>query len=201
MPASRYHNDGGSGGAVVRGKGGSDGRMVNVGYDMIAFFASSDGLLRVLAFRTRRTVRPQEDSLRFGGGKRTAQDHRDKDSVQDASEYADDRGHDCRRVRLRNSGTRGNCHFAGSSQLRNRIARGQKFHRDRAPVFQLANPAKYAFLINLARAGLVPTRNIRDVHQGHVRNVLLELVNQIALGNLLVEEIVQELDLWMIDCI
>src|SRR6185437_14340401 len=44
----------------------------------------------------------------------------------------------------------------------------------------------------------MPARNIGDVHQPGVVNILFELLNEIALGDLLVEEIVQQLNLRMI---
>src|SRR5208282_500830 len=89
-------------------------------------------------------------------------------------------------------------HLAGSTQFRDRIAGGKKLHRNHAVVSEFAQLAKYALVIDFACARLVTTGDIRNVHHAHVLNVLFQLFNQVAFRYLLVKEIVEKLNLWMV---
>ena len=87
----------------------------------------------------------------------------------------------------------------GRSQRRYRVADGQKLHGDHAPVVELRQLAIDVGVIDLAGAGLVAAWDVGYVNEADHVDVLFELLDQVALGDLLVKYVVEKLDLRVVD--
>ena len=67
------------------------------------------------------------------------------------------------------------------------------------PVFQLSEFPIDICIIDFAGAGLVAAGDVGDVDEADYIDVLVELFDEIAFGDLFVEEVVEELDLRVVD--
>src|ERR1022692_3385027 len=76
MAAAWRDDHGATGGLVQRRQIRSDGRFVNVRHNMIAAVRDTDFLVARFAFRTGRTVRPEQNFLWFGGEYGNGEQHR-----------------------------------------------------------------------------------------------------------------------------
>src|ERR1700733_2886697 len=78
------------------------------------------------------------------------------------------------------------------------IACGQKFHGYGVTVVQLDEFAEDVGVVDFAGAGLVAAGNVGNVDEADDVDVLLKFFNEIAFGDLLVEEIVEKLHVGMV---
>ncbi len=85
------------------------------------------------------------------------------------------------------------------TQLGDGIAYREKFHRYHAIVLQFSQLAVDIAVVDFARSWLMTPGNVGNVHQPRVLDIFLQLLDQIAFGDLFVKEVVQELNLRMID--
>src|SRR5450759_3887476 len=82
MSTARRDDHGATGGLVRRRQIRRDGRFVNVGHDVVATVGDSHDFVTGLAFRTGRTVRPEQNFLWLGGEDGDGEQQRSKSSEQ-----------------------------------------------------------------------------------------------------------------------
>src|SRR5260370_21601020 len=90
-------------------------------------------------------------------------------------------------------------HCSGRPELGDGIAGGQELHGDHPVVLQLGQFAEDIPVVDLAGSGLMAAGDVGDVNQSYVFDVLFQFFDEITLGNLFVEKIVEELHLGMSD--
>lgn len=74
-----------------------------------------------------------------------------------------------------------------------------KLHRDHVSVLQFCKLAINIGVVDFAGSRFMSAGNIGDMNQADDVYVLLELLDQVALGDLFVEKIVEELHLGVVD--
>ena len=91
-----------------------------------------------------------------------------------------------------------NCFLARLCKDLNWITDREELHGRVAIVFQLGEFLVNVDVVDFSAPGLVPAGNVSDMHQSNLIEVPFEIGNQVAAGNLGVEEIVEDFDLGMI---
>ena len=84
--------------------------------------------------------------------------------------------------------------LARLAQFRHRFTKGIEFHGDVARIAQVGELTKNIGIVDFAGARMMTAGNVSDVHKANEADVFLELGDEVASGNLLVEKIVEELD-------
>src|SRR5581483_2301579 len=89
--------------------------------------------------------------------------------------------------------------FARLLKLNDGICLRNKFHGHIAVVFKLGKLAEYVGIVDLTRAGSMPPGYIGNMYQADQADILLQFLDQVSLGNLLVVKVVKKLYLGIVD--
>src|SRR5580704_15306206 len=83
-------------------------------------------------------------------------------------------------------------HFAGGAKGGDGFARGHEFHGDIAAVAEFAELSKDIGKVDFTGSGIVAAGDVSDVDESDQIDVFFELGDEIAIGNLFVEKIVEK---------
>src|SRR5205085_5935738 len=100
--------------------------------------------------------------------------------------------------RPRGAGAR-NGKLASLAQCLGGIAQGMEFHGRVTGIMQFGELAIKIGVIDFAGAGMMPAGNVGNVDKADEIDVFLELFDEVAFGNLLVEKIVEKFDVGIAD--
>ena len=82
--------------------------------------------------------------------------------------------------------------FPRGTQTVDWIPRRQEFHRAIPIVLELSKLAVNVWIVDFASTGFMTAGDVGDVHEPDDVNVLLQFLDEVALGNLFVKEVVEK---------